>query len=379
MTVSPGPSQLPEAAWVLAMAGLPNMGPHLLRALADVGRGREVWAHLCRGELHPDVERDARRSEAFAKQVLTWVPAAQSVDVAAVWRAHRAGGIATALLGEPGYPAVLGADHDPPALLCWRGDASLLERPRVAVVGTRRCSRRAFDTAKALGRSLAAAGVAVVSGLALGVDGAAHLGALEAKATPPVGVVASGLDVVYPSRHHDLWDRVAAEGLLLSEWPLGSRPDRWRFPARNRLIAALAHLVVVVESPAKGGSLYTVDEAEARDVPVAVVPGPVGLRCCEGSNQLLVDGAVPVRDALDVLARLGLEVPPSLLVAPAPPAVTGDARAALGRLGVGAHSFAELVGELGWPPARVASALVTLEGRGLVARRGPWLERVGIG
>lgn len=371
--------QLPPLAWALAMAGLDDMGPHLLRALVGAGPGSEVWEGLCRGELPPGVDASPARLKAFEGRAQAWSEAAPLVDVRAVWQAHSSGEVSAALLGDPGFPTQLAEDPDPPAVLCWQGDLGVLERPRVAVVGTRRCSRRAFDTAKSIGRGLAAAGVTVVSGLALGVDGAAHLGALQAQGAPPLGVVASGLDVVYPPKHRELWARVAADGLLISEWPLGASPARWRFPARNRLIAALAHLVVVVESPAKGGSLYTVDEAEARDVPVAAVPGPVGLRCAEGSNALLVEGAVPVRDAVDVLARLGLEVPPDVLRPPKRPAVTGDARTALGRLGIEARSFAELVSDLGWPPARVATALASLEGSGLVARRGPWLERVGNG
>jgi DNA processing protein len=366
-------------AWVLAMAGLPNMGPRLLRALAQAGPGEEVWAELCRGELPEALRATPLRAEAFAGNAVEWAAAARLVDVPAVWQAHREAGVSVAVIGGPGYPVQLAEDPDPPAVLCWRGDLAVLDRPRVAVVGTRRCSRRAFDTARGLGRGLGAAGATVVSGLALGVDGAAHLGALQAKGAPPLGVVASGLDVVYPPKHRALWAQVAEQGLLLSEWPLGARPSRWRFPARNRLIAALAHLVVVVESPAKGGSLYTVDEAEARDVPVAAVPGPVGLRCAEGSNALLVDGAVPVRDAADVLARLGLEAPAASLDPPPRPEVAGDARAALGQLGTEARSFAELVSALGWAPTRVATAVAELEGNGMVARRGPWLERIVCG
>jgi DNA processing protein len=358
------------------MAGLPDMGPRLLRALVQAGPADEVWAGLCRGELPEPLRAAPRRAEAFAGKAAEWAAAARLVDVAAVREAHREAGVSVAVLGDPGYPHQLVEDPDPPALLCWRGDLSVLDRPRVAVVGTRRCSRRAFDTARSIGRGLGAAGATVASGLALGVDGAAHLGSLQARGAPPLGVVASGLDVVYPAKHRELWAQVAEEGLLLSEWPLGARPSRWRFPARNRLIAALAHLVVVVESPAKGGSLYTVDEAEARGVPVAAVPGPVGLRCSEGSNALLVDGAVPVRDAADVLARLGLEAPAASLHPPPRPPVLGDARTALSQLGTEARSFAELVSALGWAPARVATAVAELEGSGLVARRGPWLERV---
>jgi DNA processing protein len=147
--------------------------------------------------------------------------------------------------------------------------------------------------------------VGIVSGLALGIDGASHRGVLDAGGHP-IGVVGSGLDVVYPSRHRDLWARVSADGLLLSEAPLGARPTAWRFPARNRIIAGLADLVVVVESHAAGGSMHTVREAADRSIQVMAVPGSVRCPSAAGTNQLLADGCAPVRDATDVLVALGL-------------------------------------------------------------------------
>ena len=176
---------------------------------------------------------------------------------------------------------------------------------RVAIVGTRRCTGAGAGFARELGRELTEAGVAVVSGLALGIDGASHRGVLDAGGRP-IGVVGSGLDVVYPSRHRDLWQRVADDGVLLSEAPLGARPAAWRFPARNRIIAGLADLVVVVESHAAGGSMHTVREAADRDIEVMAVPGSVRCPSAAGTNQLLADGCAPVRDVTDVLVALGL-------------------------------------------------------------------------
>src|SRR5262249_15322114 len=156
-----------------------------------------------------------------------------------------------------------------------RGSLAALDRPRVGLVGTRRCTPTGKSVARQLGRELAACGVAVVSGLAIGIDGCAHQGALAARAAPPVGVVGSRLDVVYPKSHRRLWDDVAAAGVLLSEAPLGAPPEPWRFPARNRILAALSDVVVVVESHAAGGSMHTVRAAVDRGIPVMAVPGSV--------------------------------------------------------------------------------------------------------
>ena len=158
------------------------------------------------------------------------------------------------------------------------------------------------------GAALAEAGVVVVSGLARGIDAAAHAGALAAGsgAVPPVAVVGTGLDVPYPKENRVLWDRVAASGAVLSEAALGTVARPRVFPARNRIIAALSDVVVVVESHRRGGSLYTAEAAARRSIPVCAVPGSVYSRASSGTNELLVDGCTPVRDADDVLAAVSL-------------------------------------------------------------------------
>ncbi|MCY3850496.1 MAG: DNA-protecting protein DprA [Acidimicrobiaceae bacterium] len=209
-------------------------------------------------------------------------------------------------LHDPVHPPQLISDIDPAPLLFRRGtlpDPSLVH---VAVVGTRRASSIGREVARELGLGLAEAGFVVVSGLALGIDGEAHRGALLADAVPPLAVVGSGVDVVYPKRHRDLWEEVATVGALVSEAPLGGRPEPWRFPARNRLIAAFSDLLVVVESRHSGGSLLTVEQALRRDLQVMAVPGSVRNRAADGTNQLLVDGCAPARDVTDVLVALGL-------------------------------------------------------------------------
>ncbi|MBV9042746.1 MAG: DNA-protecting protein DprA [Acidimicrobiia bacterium] len=212
------------------------------------------------------------------------------------------------MLGEESYPSALAEDHEAPAVLFSIGDLAALDGPRVAIVGSRRCTRDGREVAFELGRDLARQGVRVVSGLALGIDGAAHLGVLAAGdgAAPPVAVVGSGLDVVYPRPHERLWRQVGEAGLLLSEAPLGARPEPWRFPARNRILAALADVVVVVESRFKGGSAHTVRAADQRGVPVMAVPGSVRSEASSYTNELLVSGSPPARDAEDILVALDL-------------------------------------------------------------------------
>jgi DNA processing protein len=267
-----------QLGYAILLAGHPKVGPRRLAELLD-SRGAEAgWT-----EVGGDPTADPRRALA----------------------AHDDEGIATLLPAHPRYPECLRTDPEGPAVLFAQGDLDALADVRVAIVGTRRCTGSGAGFARELGRELTDAGVAVVSGLALGIDGAVHRGVLEAGGRP-VGVVGSGLDVVYPAKHRDLWARVREAGLLLTEAPLGSRPDAWRFPARNRIIAGLSHLVVVVESHAAGGSMLTVKEAADRDIPVMAVPGSVRNPSSEGTNRLIADGCAPVLDTTDVLVALGL-------------------------------------------------------------------------
>jgi DNA processing protein len=193
-----------------------------------------------------------------------------------------------------------------------------------------------------------------------------------------VGVVGSGLDVVYPRAHGRLWERLAAAGLLLSEAPLGTRPEPWRFPVRNRVIAALAEIVVVVESAERGGSRHTVEAAEARDRQVMAVPGSVRSPASAYTNSLLADGCHPVRDALDVLVALGLSTAgpgspiATHLISPPGPV---DA-AVLEALGWEAATFDDLCARSGYGPGQVSVALAHLQGQGWVAERAGWWTRV---
>jgi DNA processing protein len=260
---------------------------------------------------------------------------------------------------HPAYPPLLAAVHGPPARL-WlrgRGDPELLSRPAVAVVGARACSAYGEQVARLVGRELASAGVVVVSGLARGVDGEAHRGALEAGGTT-VAVLGCGIDRDYPARHARLAAQIAETGLVISEYEPGIDPAPWRFPARNRIVAGLAAAVVIVEARERSGALITADFALEEGREVFAVPGEITSRLSVGTNELIRLGAAPLTKTTDVLEALGIEAPgpsatPSAALTPAAErvlAVVRDAPLGLDEIarssGIDAGSVAAAVSEL---------------------------------
>ncbi|MGD9736831.1 MAG: DNA-processing protein DprA [Solirubrobacterales bacterium] len=204
------------------------------------------------------------------------------------------------------YPLGLRDASDAPWALIGRGDPRLLEGlepfDAVTIVGARRATSYGREIARDLGRELAAAGLVVVSGLAFGIDACAHRGAIDAGRT--IAVLGCGPDVAYPAAHRSLWRRICETDLVVSELPPGAAPWRWTFPARNRIMAALAGMTVVVEAAARSGSLITADLAADLGRDLGAVPGPVNSRASAGPNNLLAGGACLVRDAQDVLDAL---------------------------------------------------------------------------
>ena len=373
------------SAHLVALVGLPEMGPARLRALLN-GRGPvEAWRGVCRGWVPPGLASMlGRRRESV---VDGWREAARSTRVEDRLAAVVEAGQAVVHHGGPGYPPALLDDLDPPVVLFTAGGGGLPwgVRPSVAVVGTRRCTAYGRGVALELGRDLAAEGVEVVSGLAAGIDAAAHLGALEAvDGAPPTAVVGTGLDVVYPASNRRLWRRVAERGRILGEMPPGSGPTRWCFPARNRIVAGLADVLVVVESHAEGGSLHTVSAALERDRPVLAVPGPIRSPASMGCNRLLADGAVPACGVADVLDALSLVVPAGPgdgpEVGPTPKhGPSGDARTVLDALGWDPLGIDALAARTGLPPVALVAAVAELKALGLVEETRGHLERRGEG
>jgi DNA processing protein len=265
--------------------------------------------------------------------------------------------------GRPGYPPLLAELHDPPARLYLRGGpAEMLSRTAVAVVGARSCSRYGAQVARELARELAAAGVIVVSGLARGIDGEAHRGALAAEGLT-VAVLGCGIDRDYPRAHAQLAGRIAESGLVVSEYPPGIEPAPWRFPARNRIVAGLARASVVVEARERSGALITADFALELGRDVFAVPGEITSGLSKGTNDLIRQGATPLLAAADVLEALGLEPAP----ATPPPSLSPEAAAVLAVLADGSATLDELARAAGLGSPEVAVALTELELAGLVS------------
>ena len=271
------------------------------------------------------------------------------------------------------YPPRLLHAHDAPAVLHVAGGLHRLERltsddeRAVAIVGSRRATRDGLEVARALGRDLAVAGVPVVSGMALGIDAAAQAGALDAGGLS-VAVLAGGAETAYPRSKQALHRGLVAGGLVLSELPPGTRPWRWAFPARNRTIAGLADLTVVVEAAERSGSLITAELAMKLGRDVAAVPGSVTAPVSAGSNALLRDGALLVRDAQDVLDALyGVGGAPAVRRADVSE-LDPELLALLDAVADGRDTVAALAGPSPDEAARAMVGLSELELRGLVRR-----------
>jgi DNA processing protein len=256
---------------------------------------------------------------------------------------------------EPAFPALLRAIHDPPVGLFLRGagEPELLVRPAVAIVGARACSPYGGSVARTLARELAAAGLVIVSGLARGIDGAAHRGALEAGGLT-VAVLGCGIDRDYPASHRELARSIAERGLIVSEYAPQVEPAPWRFPARNRIIAGLTAATVVVEARERSGALITADFALEEGREVFTVPGEITSSLSQGTNALLRSGATPLTSAADVLEAFGLDEIPR---------ADRDASPILDQLPATAD---ELVRSTGLDAGALAAELAELELAGLV-------------
>jgi DNA processing protein len=376
MTSSPNAADVPDAGFAAALAGLPNMNVHRLAALLRTHRPQEAW-RVVRGEA---------QANGLIARVLT------DAGVAAAWRSAatidrplealarcHALGVGITVIGDEDYPACLAVDRQPPSVLFYRGDLGLVTGRRVAIVGTRNATAGGRESARSIANGLSEAGVHVVSGLARGIDGCAH-GAVVAGggAGRPIAVVASGPDVVYPREHRDLWEQVAAEGLLLTEAPPGTAPEAHRFPLRNRIIAGLAEVLVVVESRSKGGSLITVNEAMERGVQLMAVPGGLHNRAAVGTNNLLREGAAVAVDARDVLDALAIDHHRSAVATGEQrPRPRRDDRVVYDLCATQPCTISSLSSGSGRTLVEVAMSVARLEQTGWIAQADGWFQAVG--
>ncbi|MFG6489906.1 DNA-processing protein DprA [Roseateles sp. BYS78W] len=281
------------------------------------------------------------------------------------WLAEPGHGLLT--LADPDYPPQLLATADPPLLLWLQGRRELLATPSLAIVGSRNPTAQGGDNARAFARALARAGYTIVSGLALGVDAAAHEGALDAEGAT-IAVVGTGLDQVYPRRNEKLAARLlAANGLILSEYSLGTPVLPANFPKRNRIIAGLTHGCLVVEAAVQSGSLITARQAVEAGREVFAIPGSIHSPQARGCHALIRQGAKLVESAEDILE----ELPPlGVPIAAAPEAVDTphEQQALLDAMGFDPVSLDALMARSGWPAAELSAALLELELDGEVAR-----------
>jgi DNA processing protein len=267
---------------------------------------------------------------------------------------------------DPSFPSRLRSIHDPPPGLFVRGarELDLLDRLAVAIVGARGCSDYGAHVARSFAETLARSGVLVVSGLARGIDGWAHRGALDGGGET-IAVLGCGIDRDYPRAHSALASRIAAAGLVVSEYPPGVEPAPWRFPARNRIVAGLAAATVVVEARERSGALITADLALEEGREVLAVPGEITAALAAGTNALLRLGATPATCAGDVLAAVGREP-----TDPSPPSLTPAAEVALAAVGGGAATADEIVRATSLDSPAVAAALMELELAGVIREHG---------
>ena len=318
---------------------------------------------------------------------------ADCVDTTCNWLAGATAGIArdVIVLGDARYPALLLETADPPLLLYTLGRAELLASAGIAIVGSRSATPQGMDNARSFARFLSEHGLTIVSGLAMGIDGAAHEGGLAGPGST-VAFVGTGLDRVYPARHAGLMQRIAAQGLVASEYPLGSHPLALNFPRRNRLIAGITLGTLVVEAAVESGSLITARMALECGREVFAIPGSIHSPQASGCHRLIQEGAKLVERGADVLAELRLQshgagrsaamssAQPSLFATapPSPPEPDGPDTALRAALGHDPVSFDVLSARTGMTAERLAARLLDLELAGLLDRLpGGLLQRRG--
>ncbi|MFJ2679188.1 DNA-processing protein DprA [Pseudomonas sivasensis] len=346
----------------LRLHRLPEVGPKrfrlLIEAFGSASKAISAPASAWRALGLPPISADARRSPEIrdgASEALAWL--SRPAQHLLMW-------------DQPEYPALLAQIDDAPPLLFVAGDPSILEKPQLAMVGSRRASRPGMDTAAAFSRSLASAGFVITSGLALGIDGAAHQAALDVGGHT-IGVLGTGLENVYPQRHRRLAEAMIAQGsAVISEFPLDAGPQASNFPRRNRIISGLSLGVLVVEASVASGSLITAKLAAEQGREVYAIPGSIHHPGAKGCHQLIRDGAMLVETIEHILEGLrGWQA----LSRPAPMPVIHPLVALLH---AASHTSEALAIASGRPLSQVLATLTELELEGqVICESGRWLAR----
>ncbi len=368
-------SDLPPEAFTAALAGFDRMTTARLSSL--LAHHDPVTAfRVAIGEV-PAPPGIAALLAKDPKLAEAWRIDRTRRDPAQCWDECLQAGVDVVARADPRYPPLLYHDPRAPAVLFVKGDLAALEARRVGIVGTRNATQRGRETAAEFGYELSAHGVSVVSGLAKGIDGAAHRGALAHPDARPVAIVGNGPDSPYPKQHRALWAEVGERGAVISEWPPGTPPDAFRFPLRNRILAALVEVLVVVESRDRGGSLITAREAGERGVELFAVPGPVDSRASAGTNRLLCDGAAPATSVADILTALSLDQRRAGRARfDSRPRPIGLAAQAVDACRVSARTVEQVMLVLDVSIAEAALVLARLERDGWLRETGGWFETV---
>jgi len=360
--------ELEEAGSLVALAVRVARRPALAASQGQLALGVTKAAAGASVESRPPTGSSAGR---LARERTVPAPSASDLHASlARWRATSGGALLSYY--DAAYPQLLRHIARPPAALFVRGDPEWLQRPAVAIVGARAASAGARAWARDVAADLARCGVVVVSGMARGIDAAAHAGALQAGGAT-VAVLGCGPDRCYPSEHADLSREIVAHGCVASEFPPGTPPLAWHFPMRNRILAGLVSGVVVVQAEPRSGALITARQALEENRQVMAVPGDVSDPRSRGPHRLLREGATLVEGAADILEGIGwlvLAPPPD----PVAPTVGADLHAVLAALGA-PMQVETLRDRLGWSPERLQRALSELEVAGMVACGGGLVQR----
>lgn len=307
------------------------------------------------------IETFCTASRALGAAFAPEISARAYADADVLLRRGELAGLSLTARSDAQYPDALRELHDPPATLWSLGEWNTLKAPVVAIVGTRRATSYGQRMTREIGTALARAGACVVSGMALGIDASAHRAALDVGGRT-VAVLGTGADVAYPRAHTVLHREIKDRGLVLSELEPGGRSDAGSFPRRNRIIAGLAQLTIVIEAPVRSGALITSKDALELGRDVAAVPGPIDSPQAQGSNELIRDGAHVITSVADALSLVGLDLP----VRSTPELRGDDERRIWNALAERASSLDELCSRAALPVTACLVAVTSLELRGIV-------------
>jgi DNA processing protein len=349
-----------ETAYWLAISRVPYIGPaRIERLLQTFGSLSVAWSAP---------QADLRM--ALEPRSLSELLAARSrIDPAGELARLARSGIRAVHPGHPSYPRLLAEISGRPSVLYVRGELAPADDTSIAIVGTRRATPYGRQSAERIAAELAQAGVTVVSGLARGVDAAAHRAALEAGGRT-IAVLGSGPDVIYPTEHRRLAEQILESGAILSELPPGAKPDAQNFPARNRIVSGMTLGTTIIEAPSRSGALITASFAADQGREVFVIPGSIFAQTAEGTNALLRDGARLVRDGADILEDLGLAGVSGPVLTQSQMSLDENERRLLAALGKEARHIDELAEEAELPAATVSALMLTMELKGLVRNHG---------